>query len=93
MYPASRQLIELSVLNRRTLSIFSGEIRKGGSLIKDWNELVIAQTGTYISKQAFNKPIFMFTEFNMNATKLNPGMVAHSLHAESGRKNYPGDQR
>lgn len=61
------------------VSILRGK-EAGGSLIKDWNELIVKKTGKGASRAVFDRPSSMFTRFEIHATTLDPGVESHPPH-------------
>jgi (S)-ureidoglycine aminohydrolase len=52
----------------------------GGSLLKDWNELVVKKTNKGESRPVFDRPSSMFPRFEVHATTLNAGEQSHAPH-------------
>lgn len=52
----------------------------GGSLMKDWNELVIKKTIKGESRPVFDKPTSMFERFEVHSTMLNAREDSHPSH-------------
>ncbi len=52
----------------------------GGSLVKDWNELLVKKTDKGESRDVFDRPSSMFTRFEIHATTLKPGVESHASH-------------
>lgn len=52
----------------------------GGSVMKDWNELVARKTERGESRPGINKPTTMFARLDVHATTLNPGFESHPPH-------------
>lgn len=53
----------------------------GGSLMKDWNELVVKKTIKGESRPVFDKPTSMFERLEVHSTMLNPGEDSHPTHS------------
>lgn len=52
----------------------------GGSLMKDWNELVVKKTAKGESRPIFDKASSMFEKFEVHSTSLNPNEDSHPVH-------------
>lgn len=52
----------------------------GGSLMKDWNELVVKKTAKGESRPVFDKPTSMFERYEVHSTALNSNEDSHPSH-------------
>ncbi len=52
----------------------------GGSLMLDWNELKISNTGKGYRRDFFNRPTSQLAQFEMHTTALNADSVSHAPH-------------
>lgn len=52
----------------------------GGSLMKDWDELVIKKTNKGESRPVFDRPTSMFERLESHTTSLNTNEVSHPSH-------------
>jgi (S)-ureidoglycine aminohydrolase len=69
----------LGFASRRGVNIDRGKT-SGGSLLKDWNDLVVKKTAKGESRQVFDRPSSMFPRFEVHATTLNAGEESHPPH-------------
>jgi (S)-ureidoglycine aminohydrolase len=58
----------------------------GGSLMKDWNELVIKKTAKGESRPVFDKPTTMFGRFEVHSTALNLNEESHPTHTHKAEE-------
>jgi (S)-ureidoglycine aminohydrolase len=52
----------------------------GGSLMKDWKDMVVKKTDKGESRQIFDRPSSLFARFEVHVTALNPGFESHPPH-------------
>ena len=79
---ASDKVVSYYVLGFKSttpVNISRGKIN-GGSLMKDWNELVIKKTIKGESRPVFDKPTSMFERFEVHSTMLNAHEDSHPSH-------------
>jgi len=79
---ASEKAVSYYVLGfkaKTPVSISRGK-ENGGSLMKDWNELVVKKTIKGESRPVFDKPTSMFERFEVHSTALNPTEDSHPTH-------------
>jgi len=69
----------LGFVSRGGVNIERGKT-SGGSLLKEWNELVVKKTAKGESRQVFDRPSSMFPRFEVHATTLNAGEESHPPH-------------
>ena len=79
---ASDKVISYDVLGfkAKTLVNISRGKANGGSLLKDWNDLVVKKTLKGESRPVFDKPSSMFERFEVHSTMLNPNEDSHPVH-------------
>ncbi|TDD95700.1 cupin domain-containing protein [Flavobacterium cellulosilyticum] len=58
----------------------------GGSVMKDWDELVIKKTNKGESRSVFDKPTSMFKRLEAHSTMLNPGEDSHPSHSHQAEE-------
>lgn len=75
--PATYYVLRLK--SKKSPDISRGN-KAGGSLVKDWTELVMRKTDKGESRPIFDRPSSMFGRFEMHATALNPGFASHDPH-------------
>ena len=75
--PATYYVLRLK--SKKTLDIPRGK-KAGGSLVKEWTDLVMRKTDKGESRPIFDRPSSMFGRFEMHATALNPGFASHDPH-------------
>ncbi|OIR07636.1 hypothetical protein GALL_102990 [mine drainage metagenome] len=79
---ASDKRVSYYVIGFKSLSpvdINRGKMN-GGSLLKDWNELVVKKTDKGESRPVFDRASSMFERFEVHATTLNAGQQSHQPH-------------
>jgi len=79
---ASDKVVSYYVLGFKStnpVNINRGKVN-GGSLMKDWDELVIKKTIKGESRPVFDKPTSMFERFEVHTTALNPNEISHPSH-------------
>lgn len=69
----------LILKSKKAVDIPRGK-KAGGSLVKDWTDLVMRKTDKGESRPIFDRPSSMFSRFEMHATALNPGFSSHDAH-------------
>lgn len=69
----------LILKSRKSPDIPRGK-KAGGSLVKEWTDLVMRKTDKGESRPIFDRPSSMFGRFEMHATALNPGFSSHDPH-------------
>ncbi len=79
---ASDKLVSYFVIGFKSLSLVDinrGKIN-GGSLLKDWSELIVKKTIKGESRPVFDRASSMFERFEVHATTLNAGQESHQAH-------------
>ncbi|MFV8375087.1 cupin domain-containing protein [Flavobacterium sp. GSP11] len=80
---ASDKVVSYYVLGFKSttsVNISRGKVN-GGSLMKDWNELVIKKTIKGESRPVFDKSTSMFERLEVHTTMLNPHENSHPSHS------------
>ena len=52
----------------------------GGSVVKDWNDLIVSKSAKGESRPILNKPTAMFERLDVHVTTLNAGAISHLPH-------------
>jgi len=79
---SSEKVVSYYVLGfkaRSPVNISRGKAN-GGSLVKDWDELVVKKTTKGESRPVFDKPTSMFERFEVHSTALNSSEDSHPSH-------------